>query len=221
MDPTVPVPAAILLNFIGDIEAPGGYGVVYANKQNTLAKPLTSMTVDEVLEAQRLKGSSWGSSAAGRYQFMRNTLSGLKTELGLRGTQIFDGNLQDRLAYHLLKRRGYEAFIVGQSTKTAFGKTLAMEWASLPVLANTTGAHRSITRGQSYYAGDGLNKSLVKPEAVEAILDKALAARETAPPPAVTPPSPSKGEVEAIRDSLTEAEIAIAAAKTALARLVA
>ncbi len=45
-----------------------------------------------------------------------------------------------------------------------------MEWASLPVLTATKGAHRQVVRGQSYYAGDGLNKSLVKPERVEDVL---------------------------------------------------
>lgn len=192
MDPTVPTPAAILLDFIGDIEAPGGYGVVYANKQATLPKPLTSMTVDEVLEAQRTKGRSWGSSASGRYQFMRATLTGLKKELGLRGSQKFDANLQDRLGYHLLKRRGYEKFVAGNLSLVDFGLALAKEWASLPVLAATKGQKRKVARGQSYYAGDGLNKSLVSSERVETALKKALAARggATVPAKSVAPPSP-------------------------------
>ncbi|MFK3776570.1 hypothetical protein [Agrobacterium sp. NPDC089420] len=48
-----------------------------------------------------------------------------------------------------------------------FGLNLAREWASFPVLSATKGEHRDVARGQSYYAGDRLNKSLVKPEQVE------------------------------------------------------
>lgn len=53
-----------------------------------------------------------------------------------------DPNLQDRLGYHLLKRRGYEQFIAGLINRTEFGTRLAQEWASFPVLAATKGAHR-------------------------------------------------------------------------------
>ncbi len=35
-----------------------------------------------------------------------------------------------------------------------------MEWASLPVLADSQGDRQRIRRGQSYYAGDGLNRAL-------------------------------------------------------------
>lgn len=202
MDKNVPPGAALLLDFIGDIEAPKGYGTIYANKQGTLPKPLTSMTVDEVIAA----GPGWTkahkSSAAGRYQFMNRTLKDLKKELGLRGGQTFDANLQDRLAYHLLLRRGYATFMAGRLSVPAFGKLLAQEWASLPVLSNTMGSQREVKRGQSYYAGDGLNKSLVKPTAVEAVIARAKAAGGASPDPAPKPqpipvpprPEPAKGK---------------------------
>jgi hypothetical protein len=193
MDKTVPPGAALLLDFIGSIEAPGGYGVIFANRQDRLEKPLTGMTVDEVLAGQAT-WSRWkkpASSAAGRYQFMRATLTQLKKELGLRGTQKLDPNLQDRLAYHLLKRRGYDEFVAGEIGITEFGKRLAQEWASLPVLAATKGGSRHVKRGQSYYSGDGLNKSLIKPEAVEAMLERALlVARQQANAPVDEPTQP-------------------------------
>ena len=180
MDRTVPAGAALLLDFIGDIEAPRGYATIYGNNQHKLKTPLTQMTIGDVVDAQPGWTRAYGSSAAGRYQFMRATLIDLSQELHLRGNQILDANLQDRLAYHLLKRRGYEAFMAGQISRTEFGKRLAQEWASLPVLADTKGQHRAIKRGQSFYAGDGLNKSLVKPEAVEAMLDKTKVAGKAA-----------------------------------------
>ncbi|MFU0507386.1 hypothetical protein ACLKMW_22770 [Pseudaminobacter sp. NGMCC 1.201702] len=66
-----------------------------------------------------------------------------------------------------------------------------MEWASFPVLAATKGAHRQLKRGQSSYVGDGLNKSLVAPETVEALLDRVRAlASKPAPSPAPSQPVP-------------------------------
>src|SRR5690606_23257866 len=130
------------------------------------------MTIGELIDAQASFTKRFKSSASGRYQFMRATLQGLARELGLRGAQLFDSNLQDRLGFHLLKRRGYEDYVAGRITRTEFGKRLAQEWASLPVLAATKGEHRDLKRGQSYYAGDALNKSLVSPAKVEAVLNK-------------------------------------------------
>lgn len=171
MDRTVPAGAALLLDFIGNIEAPQGYGTIYGNNQRKLPKPLTSMMIDEVIAVGPSWTRAYKSSAAGRYQFMNATLKDLKKELNLRGSQAFDANLQDRLGYHLLKRRGYDAFMAGRMGIVEFGKRLAQEWASLPVLAATKGGSRDVKRGQSYYAGDGLNKSLITPERVEAILE--------------------------------------------------
>lgn len=195
MDRTIPSPAAILLDFIRRTEVGkvdrSSYDVIFGNRQSALPKPITRMTIGEIVDAQKTWSSkAWAarfkstvaSSATGGYQFMRATLQDLSRELGLRGTQVFDPDLQDRLGYHLLKRRGYEAFMVGQISRTEFGKRLAMEWASFPVLSPTQGAHRMLSRGQSYYAGDGVNNALVKPEAVEAVLDQMKRAPVTPPP---------------------------------------
>lgn len=199
MNPTVPIGAAILLDFIGDIEAPKGYGTIYANKQDTLPKPLTDMTLDEVQAAQGKWSKNHGSSAAGRYQFMRATLKGLIAEMGLRGSLLMTPGLQDLMGYHLLKRRGYQKFISGQMSLKAFALELAKEWASIPVLSTVQGRHREVTRGETYYAGDKLNKSLVKPGDVEAILAEALnAAGRPHPAPAPTPaPKPQTPASEA------------------------
>ncbi len=196
MDPTVPAGAARLLDFIRDTEvgteARSGYDVIFGFNQGRLPKPVTSMTIDEVLGSQASWSKRFGSSATGGYQFMRATLTGLKTELRLLGRQILDPNLQDRLGFHLLKRRGYERFITGQIDRTEFGRRLAQEWASFPVLVATKGAHRQISRGQSYYAGDGLNKALVQPERVEAILDEVLELAKASAAAPVAKPEPDE-----------------------------
>lgn len=185
MDKTVPAGAALLLDFIAQTEVGStgrtSYDVIYGHNQWKLPRQITSMTLGELIDAQQSFTKRFKSSASGRYQFMRATLQDLSKELGLRGTQIFDANLQDRLGYHLLKRRGYDLFIAGKISRTEFGKRLAQEWASLPVLAATQGAHRQLKRGQSYYAGDALNKSLVTPAKVEAVLNKVKTAGSAQP----------------------------------------
>lgn len=178
MDRTIPPPAALLLDFIGQVEAKGLYNVVYGFNQRKLDKPITEMTVDEVISNQLGFTRAFGSSATGRYQFMRYTLIGLKQELQLRGTQIFDPDLQDRLGYHLLLRRGYGKWIREEISNTRFGLGLAQEWASFPVLAQTgRPGKRAVQRGETYYAGDGINKVLTTPEMVEGKLKEAFALR--------------------------------------------
>lgn len=189
MDKTVPPGAAILLDFIRKVEVGrvdrASYDVIYGHNQNKLSKPITSMTIGELVDAQAEFTRRFKSSASGGYQFMRATLQGLSQELGLSGKQLFDPDLQDRLGYHLLKRRGYEQFMSGEIMSTEFALRLAKEWASFPVLSDTKGAHRNIKRGQSYYTGDVLNKALVKPEAIEAVLKqvKLAAAKPVLPLP--------------------------------------
>ncbi|WP_331374692.1 lysozyme family protein [Sinorhizobium chiapasense] len=181
MNKTVPAGAAILLDFIRETEVGrkdrASYDVIYANRQNRLKQPLTTMSFGDVVEAQKAWSKSHGSSAAGAYQFMRATLIGLAKEIpSIEGSDIFTPDLQDRLGFHLLKRRGYPAFVAGELSLVEFGRRLAQEWASLPVLADTTGNEQGVKRGQSYYAGDGLNEALVKPEKVEGVLREVLAA---------------------------------------------
>lgn len=203
MDRTIPRGAALLLDFVYRTDAgsppPDCYETIFGDRQNRLSKPITKMTLGELIDAQRNWSNNawvkqnWGydkaSSASGAAQFMRATLQDLSREMNLSGSQVFDADFQDRLAYHLLKRRGYEEFMAGQISRTEFGKRLAQEWASFPVLAATRGGSRAVSRGQSFYAGDGLNKSLVKPETVEAVLDRVKIAGSTPVTPAPVEPS--------------------------------
>ncbi|WP_022711844.1 membrane protein [Pseudochrobactrum sp. AO18b] len=187
MDKTVPAGAAILLDFIRRTEVGrtdrASYDVIYGHNQGKLSKPITSMTIGELVDAQASFTKRFKSSASGGYQFMRKTLQDLSRDLRLNGRQTFDPDLQDRLGYHLLKRRGYEEFMTGTISMTEFAKQLAMEWASFPVLAVTKGQHQQLKRGQSYYDGDALNKALVSPEAIEAVLRKVKEAGNDLPVP--------------------------------------
>ena len=167
----IPAPAKRLLDFIGSKEAPRGYDTVYANKMAQMPRPITSMTVDAVIADGPRRTKAFGSSACGRYQFMTATLKSLRDETPpIRGERLGPA-LQDDLGLRLLRRRGLDGFLQGSMTVDQFGLRLAQEWASFPVLRDTKGAHRQVRRGQSYYAGDGLNKALVSADEVERFLN--------------------------------------------------
>jgi len=162
----IPAPAKLALDFIASFEAPRGYDTVYGNKMSRMVKPITSMTVDEAIENGPWRTKNFGSSACGRYQFMTATLKGLRDEGKVSGRALMSPTTQDELGYALLLRRGYAKFMAGKMSATDFGNQIAMEWASFPVLSAINGKRR----GQSYYAGDGLNHVLVGPAPVEAML---------------------------------------------------
>ncbi|MDX0667527.1 hypothetical protein GOD61_32755 [Sinorhizobium medicae] len=201
MDKTVPPGAAILLDFIRETEVGrsdrASYDVIYGHNQGKLPQPLTTMTYGEIVDAQKAWSKRFRSSAAGGYQFMRATLIDLAKQVTtISGKDVFTPDLQDRLAYKLLLRRGYAEFIVGKIDLVEFAENLAKEWASFPVLAATKGSEREVRRGQSYYAGDGLNKALVRPEKVEAVLKEVLEAARRPHEPVEEPearPVPSPG----------------------------
>ena len=212
MNKNIPRPAAMLLDFIRETEvgtsARRGYDIIYSNKQHKLSKPITTMTILEVQQGQSKQWANHNngrnltkSSATGGYQFMYKTLGELIIQFNLDIHQKFTPDLQDWLGYMLLKRRKYDQWIKGEIGDIAFARRLAQEWASFPVLRRTKGAHRMVNRGQSYYAGDGLNKSLTSPETIEKILRKAKHA------PTVVDTSPTEDEGEDMDDFSGKSDI--------------
>ncbi|RWE78172.1 hypothetical protein [Mesorhizobium sp.] len=91
---------------------------------------------------------------------MRPTLICLKKKLGLTGKELLDGPMQTALGYELLKERGFAEFMAGTKSRTAFGLGLAQEMGFLhgagADVKGTGMAKRTLKRGQSYYAGDGV-----------------------------------------------------------------
>lgn len=149
------------------------------------------MTVDELQVHQSGFTSSFGSSASGAYQIMKATLADLKKSVPLSGREIFNAIVQDELGFKLLLRRGYQPWFDGKTTSDTMMIGLAKEWASFPVPSRMRGAHRTVERGQSYYAGDGVNKALVPPDKVWLALEAARKVTAVEPPP-VVPPKPEE-----------------------------
>jgi muramidase (phage lysozyme)/uncharacterized protein (DUF2345 family) len=162
-----------LLDVIGNAES-SGYNTVYSGSRIAPYKPITTMTVEEVLQWQSDSVSAGSaSSAAGRYQYIRQTLNGLVNDGVLARTDIFNPANQDKLARESLRRRGLNNFINGTKSLEAMAKSIAQEWASMPVIARTQGQRRIVNAGESYYAGDGLNKSLISTTELVAALNSA------------------------------------------------
>ena len=160
-----------LLDFIGKLESADNYEAYIGKSKNKDNPKLTVMSIGEIRTFQdKLILTHHESSAVGRYQIVGSTLTGLVNTLNIKLNEVFDQTMQDRLALQLLKERGIGSFRNGSKTAVQFGLSLAQEWASLPVLADTMRDGIKIKRGQSYYDGVGSNSALTTPEKVEAIL---------------------------------------------------
>lgn len=154
-----PASYASLLDLIGHAESNGNYNAYFGNSRNSKVD-FTNMPIADVLKWQeKYVADGSPSSAVGRYQFINSTLEGLVDELAIEPTQKFDPPTQDKLAIALLERRGSKAYVNNEISQEEFAANLAKEWAALP---KVTGDNPE----QSYYAGDGLNKSRVEPKKV-------------------------------------------------------
>jgi muramidase (phage lysozyme) len=197
---------AALLTAIRKHEAPKGYGQFYSGAKGMGNADVSKMTLDGVLDFQTqmlAKGSK--STACGGYQFLRKTLKATMAEMGLKGSEKWTPELQDKMAIHLMRKRGLDDYLDGTLSPEGFANNLAKEWASLPVVTAIKGSVRKLTPGQSYYAGDGLNKAFHKPETILALV-KAITAKNTltqavsaAPAPVVAPvlASPPQPQISA------------------------
>ncbi|QOE32075.1 transmembrane-domain-containing SAR endolysin transglycosylase [Rhizobium phage Palo] len=186
MDRSVPAAAAAILAFIYKGESGGDYNKMSAGAEKRFGKKITSMSINDVLAAfdSSAERNALGmiSSAVGAPQFINKTLAALKAKLGLSGKEKLNADMQDRLAYQLLRDRGYDAWVSGRIDTVEFAKRLAQEWASLPVLAGTKNAKgKNIRRGSGYYDGDGLNSAKhVSADIFEHVLEDALANKQVA-----------------------------------------
>jgi muramidase (phage lysozyme) len=106
-----------MLDFIakheGTADQPGGgyntslgFGMFIVGGEQRLIE-MTLLQID-VLQTQILNNpkNDFNSSAIGRYQIVRTTLRGLKKQLGLSQTDLFDQTLQDKLGVTLILERG-------------------------------------------------------------------------------------------------------------------
>lgn len=110
------------------------------DSRKKLNKSLTDMTIGEVLERQRWlmnkknpQVSNYGIYAAGRYQFIPNTLPGLVKSAGLSENDKFNQANQDLLGITLVKQRGIQPWTVGGSKYSSKDKSIVEQARKTPL----------------------------------------------------------------------------------------
>lgn len=152
-----------LLDLIGRAEGAGYDTIVgFVRRSDYPARPITSLTVDELLAWQDSIDTKYDSEASGRYQVMEDTLRGLKSRGVVSGSDVFGPATQDKIAIALLKIRGLNRFLDGSITAEQFGDSISYEWASLPII---TGPNA----GRGRYSGQG---GKIRPQEVLEALKK-------------------------------------------------
>ncbi len=152
-----------ILDLLGDIEGPDGYGDITGHANIAPDRPITEMTIEEVLQYQKqVIQSGAASSAMGRYQFIRKTLAAMVERHGLDGDQPFDARTQDFLARRMLAGCG---FYSPEVSETAIGNCLARTWAALPMISGKKA-------GRSYYHGQAGNAAKTTSGEVLKVLER-------------------------------------------------
>lgn len=147
-----------VLDWISQFESAGHYDMMYGGKRYP---EILDMTLNELVAFQRKhignlkrKGFKAPTSAAGRYQFITQTLVATAKDMGLDfNTVKFSPETQDQMIVHVLKKyRGMDKWMAGKLSTKGFLKNLSQEFASLP----------NPETGVSYYQGVGDNKAGTK-----------------------------------------------------------
>jgi conjugal transfer mating pair stabilization protein TraG len=139
-----------VLDLVAGPESRGNYNAWYRDARQSKVQ-LADLTVAEVRTLQGRLVRRNGGSAVGRYQIIDDTLDGLVVRMGLSGDERFTPALQDRMAMHLARDAGLEAWLAGALSDERFAANLARVWAGLP------GNHRN----RSVYDGIQGNRATV------------------------------------------------------------
>jgi len=130
-----------VLDLIAGPESAGRYDAVYPGRRRP---EILDMTLNELIRDMRRRGNITGSSASGRYQYIRTTLQDVASSMGLDFDSVkFSPEVQDQIAiYHLRRSHGLDRWLAGRMENSEFLNRLAGTWAGIP---NTS--------GRSTYAG--------------------------------------------------------------------
>lgn len=150
-----------LLDIIAKPESGGHYDIMMGGKRDP---SILKMSLIELLDYQRAyKARGAETAAAGRYQFMPNTLRGVARSLGMDlNKEIFNPETQDKLAIQLLRQKGLDRWLSGKMSDDAFMDRLAQVWAGLPSPSKG---------GKSWYQGVGSNRAGISVAAVQNTLN--------------------------------------------------
>lgn len=118
-----------------------GYDVPYGYGQYGMPeKPLSQMTIAEVKEFQKkqigatrgtIPGTHMGTGAVGKYQVTQGTLADQQKKLGFKDDDLYNAELQEKIATSLMQKRGLDQYMAGNMSQQQIEKNLSKEWASV------------------------------------------------------------------------------------------
>ena len=152
-----------VLDLIAGPESRGHYDIMFGSKRRP---EILDMTITKLFQFQRdykrgkITGSPMETAAAGRYQFMPNTLAECVRGLGMNpNKEKFTPENQDKLIiYRLRSIRQLDDWLAGKISNDQFMDNLAMEFASFPAPSKS---------GRSWYDKVGSNKAGISVAAVD------------------------------------------------------
>ncbi|MEN4884508.1 MULTISPECIES: hypothetical protein [Enterobacter] len=180
-------------NLLGSVESKNDYSAYNVTKTGKSVphynSNLTKMTISEVIDAQRERNMF----ATGRFQIIPETLKSAVKALSLDTSKLYDAAMQDQIFEQFLiklKRPAFINYLEGNGSSEDAIYAWAKEFASagvrkgksispkkepvldangLPVYENGKKKYKLVPRvaeveGESYYAGDGLNKAHLLPD---------------------------------------------------------
>lgn len=182
-------------------------GLVRGKNLGAFKTDLSKMTIDQILERNKLKASDKNRmNAVGKYQIIAKTMRGAVKAMGLSGGELFTPELQERIFREFLipKRKGLNNYLKGGDTSInqAIYES-SMEWASIPVPAGYKTETGKISDGTSTYYdknkgnkakrghGDGIRNALINIRGSKLSNINASSIQNFAPPIG----NPHKGQV--------------------------
>jgi hypothetical protein len=114
------------------------------DSNKVIGKPLTSMTIGEVMDRQnerkypRTARPDRGIHAAGKYQIIGNTLPGAVKSAGLTPSDMFSPQNQDLLGLAVLRDKGIGAWTVGGSKYSSRERQIVEQARRTPVSTTTS-----------------------------------------------------------------------------------
>lgn len=174
---------------IGAKESKNDYSAYNSTKSGKLKAFYNTGLADMSLGEVMAKQASGEILAAGRFQVIPSTMKMAAKSLKLDPSAKFDKAMQDKIFEYLIthKRPEIKKFLDGGGSLEDAQLGAAKEWAALPVAPGTRLNSGQIAKGgESFYAGDGLNKSGVSVEQTQQVF---MASRAAGAP--VATPNPA------------------------------
>lgn len=136
-------------------------------------RKLTEMSVGEVLEWGETRIKEKKGTAAGKYQIINATLEGLVKQGAVSKTEMFTPETQEKLFTSLLPQQAINYISGKTSGKESEDEAIlaiSKVWAAVPIPYDVPS--RGLKAGQSYYAGDKVNKALMSVDTIRSALQK-------------------------------------------------